>query len=242
MGTTLGMKLGPLSERHRAKISKALKNFCRNNPERSFQIRSSANKGKIPWNKGLHWSEEIKKKMSDGNKRYLKEHPEDIRFTSIRKGAKHTPETREKMSISVSKAIREGRMDSALSRYYISGDFYSKKNKKWMHYRSRFELYAYELLEQIVKVVAYEVEPFSIKYKKEIGVVGRYTPDLLVIYTDGSRQLIEVKPKIAVDNETVQKKTRAAERYCKRNNMEFSIWTEDQVFKHKLKKEPLRVQ
>ncbi len=52
-----------------------------------------------------------------------------------------------------------------------------------------------------------------------------YHPDFLVEYVDGSVGLIEVKGANQVDSGTVQRKREAAERWCGRRDMEYSIET-----------------
>ena len=67
-------------------------------------------KGHIPWNKGKHWSEEVKKKMSKSRKGkrtgkdnpfYGKTHTEENKRKIIKanKGKKHSEETKKKMSL-----------------------------------------------------------------------------------------------------------------------------------------------
>ena len=111
-----------------------------------------------------------------------------------------------------------------------SGHFFSTKNNKELYYRSSFELAAYKILEQLSKVYSYEAEPFAIPYTFE-GINRRYIPDILVTYTDDTKELIEVKPEYLVKDEKVQLKNEAAEIYCKENNIDkFSIWTEKEIF------------
>lgn len=53
----------------------------------------------------------------------------------------------------------------------------------------------------------------------------RYRPDFLVEYTDGTKALIEVKDPSKVESDDVQRKRRAAERWCKRRDMRYIIAT-----------------
>lgn len=52
-----------------------------------------------------------------------------------------------------------------------------------------------------------------------------YRPDFLVEYADGSKALIEVKGANYVDSQAVQRKRMAAERWCERRGMAYSIET-----------------
>ena len=53
----------------------------------------------------------------------------------------------------------------------------------------------------------------------------RYRPDFLVEYIDGSLVLIEVKAAGLVDSDAVQRKRQAAELWCARRDMCYSIET-----------------
>lgn len=53
----------------------------------------------------------------------------------------------------------------------------------------------------------------------------RYRPDFLVEYTDGALALIEVKGAGLVDSEAVQRKRQAAELWCKKRGMDYSLET-----------------
>ncbi len=73
------------------------------------------------------------------------------------------------------------------------------------------------------------------KWTKKHGIVipwldpkGRrhnYRPDFLVEYTDGVLALIEVKGSNLIDSQTVQRKKEAAQRWCARRGMDYSIET-----------------
>ena len=52
-----------------------------------------------------------------------------------------------------------------------------------------------------------------------------YRPDFLVEYTDGGLTLIEVKGSNLIDSQTVQRKKEAAQRWCARRGMDYSIET-----------------
>ena len=53
----------------------------------------------------------------------------------------------------------------------------------------------------------------------------KYRPDFLVEYTNGALALIEVKAANRVDSAEVQRKRKAAEIWCARRHMEYSIET-----------------
>ena len=82
-----------------------------------------------------------------------------------------------------------------------------------------------------------EADHTARKWTKKHGIVipwhdpmGRrhnYRPDFLVEYIDGAVALVEVKGANQIDSETVQRKREAAERWCRRRDMEYSIETID---------------
>ena len=113
----------------------------------------------------------------------------------------------------------------------FEGDyFWSKKNSKNLYYRSSDELIAYQMLECNIHVVKYEVEVIRIPYYWSDGSIHRYIVDLLVYYDDGSKQLIEVKMKWAVEGDELTKlKIEAGKKYALENGIKFSVWTEKEL-------------
>ena len=114
---------------------------------------------------------------------------------------------------------------------FKTGYFYSDKNQRKMFHRSSYELQAYKLLEQMDVVEKYIYEPFNIYYTMDDGKEYIYHPDLLVIYKDGSKQLLEIKPKKELDDIVNIKKFDGAKKFCLDKNLSFGIWTEDNLFK-----------
>ena len=112
----------------------------------------------------------------------------------------------------LTKAIQEGRVHPGNG---IDGDFFSPKNNRTLHYRSQLELHWYQLLEKLSKVRAYYVEPVVIEYQWKRRI-RRYIPDLRVRYTDGTTELIEIKPErdfFRKDPKNIAK-WEAARRWC----------------------------
>jgi hypothetical protein len=111
---------------------------------------------------------------------------------------------------------------------YKSGWHYSPKLNKKVHYRSSWEQIAYKWLDQNDDVVFYDAEPFSLDY-----VLGekkkRYFPDILVIMSDGSRKLIEIKPVYRLEEKKNLAKFAAARDYCEPRNILFEVWTEKDI-------------
>ena len=180
------------TKEHIKKISESLKGH-----KHSEETKRKIGEGRI----GHKHTEEAKRKIgkgSKGNKYFL--------------GKKHTEETKKKISKSHVKRIKEGRIHP--ERHGIFGEFYSKKNKKILHYRSQLELYWYQLLEQQTKVKKYQVEPCIIPYQFE-GSTKHYLPDLRIVYTDRTSELVEIKPEDEWNDFKNIAKWKAARRWCK---------------------------
>jgi hypothetical protein len=149
---------------------------------------------------------------------------EEVNILARKKGI-NKKEVKERQSRNLSQRILNGTFNP-FAKKFKTGYFYSEKNQKDLYYRSSYELKAYQMLEQMSLVNIYETEPFRIPYKDMKGVTRNYIPDILIIYEDGMRELVEVKPENLLKDETIQIKTESAKQYCKANNMSFNIWTE----------------
>jgi len=153
------------------------------------------------------------------------EQQKDPEFKKMMLEANRTKEVREKRSKSISKFIMEN--PEHYNKCSKSGWYFSKKNNKEVHYRSSYELKAYEILEK-KNIIKYEVEPIRIPYLyKEI--IHNTVPDILVYHKDGSKELIEVKARWNLEQDNTKIKLEAMEKYSKENNMKFSVWTENEL-------------
>lgn len=117
---------------------------------------------------------------------------------------------------------------------YKTGNFVSAKNNSTFVYRSGYE-YAYlQKLESDPMVVNYIVEPFNIPYVDERGKKRTYKPDIVVLRANGCIEVIEIKPKVMLQNGTVQRKAAAARSFLKRNFknniIEYKFITEEDIF------------
>jgi len=94
------------------------------------------------------------------------------------------------------------------------GKYVSQKMGVIMTYRSGWELVYFQWLDTISTVAKFYSESIKIPYvaNKKTGKIRNYIPDLLVVYTDGTRKLIEIKPKSKLLQTTNVKKFRAAEK------------------------------
>ncbi len=103
--------------------------------------------------------------------------------------------------------------------------FFSKKNNCNLFYRSSYELLAFQILESSIMVKSYKINFPKIKYifnNKE----HRYIVDLFVEYTDGQKQMIEVKANWALKDPRTITKLEAGKRFAEQNGMKWDVWTE----------------
>lgn len=118
---------------------------------------------------------------------------------------------------------------------YITGKFYSKKCDATFDYRSSYELAYFHILEKDVDVLSYIYEPFEVPYRDSEGSVRNYRPDILVLFTNGSMQVSEIKPKAMLLDYDVQAKAKAARQYIADNykdiNITYKFITESCLFK-----------
>jgi hypothetical protein len=108
----------------------------------------------------------------------------------------------------------------------------STKMKKQFHYRSGYEKTVYECLDLLPEVVGYDVEPFRIQYLHK-GEEHEYIPDIIVTYSDGKREVWEVKPASQTILEININKWNAAARACDARGWEFIVMTEQGIEKLK---------
>jgi len=108
------------------------------------------------------------------------------------------------------------------------GKYVSQKMGVTMTYRSGWELVYFQWLDTVSTVLKFYSESIKIPYvaNKKTGKTRNYIPDLLVVYTDGTRKLIEIKPKSKLLQATNVKKFHAAEEWCTVQGIEFVILTE----------------
>jgi len=165
-----------------------------------------------------------------------------------------TPEIRKKISDSVKKAQREGRLPSPrevgkrgwLKGSYdhtdfkrgIAGFIYSIKNKKDVFFRSLFELFYFLKLEEDDNVASYRYEPFVIRCDDG----STYRPDIRV-----DKDIIELKSYNYIYKqggkiqERFEYKVEQAKKYCSSRGLNYRvIYDKDYGFKTDVYKHWLR--
>ena len=106
-----GKKFGPFSEEHRRKISLSL-------------IGNKHSLGKVPWNKGIHISEETRKKMSVANKGHYHSEETKRKIGNANRGMKRSEETKEKMRLFRREYWKSHPMEAENNRKRLLGNKY----------------------------------------------------------------------------------------------------------------------
>ena len=110
----------------------------------------------------------------------------------------------------------------------IHGEYRDPKKSPW-----NFERYQSDLERRMMDRL--ERDPDVLKWMKRHGITipwidnqkhqRRYVPDFLVEYQGGGKAVIEVKDPSRMDSNDVQRKSKAAEMWCKQRQMEYVLFT-----------------
>jgi len=142
----------------------------------------------------------------------------------------------------------------------MKGKFKPKNPEKYkgdptsIIWRSRWELKVMSNLDLSEEVEKWSSEEIIIPYVDPVsGKRRRYFPDFWVKYKNGKQELIEIKPKYQVNQPEVKKKATkkyvrdvltwgnnqakwtAAQEWCRKNNHDWKILTEDELFSNRRK-------
>lgn len=111
---------------------------------------------------------------------------------------------------------------------YHTGVYVSTKTGQACKYRSGWELVYLQWLDAHAAVKTFGYESVKIPYISNVRSkkLRNYLPDFLVEFTDGSLQLVEIKPKRRVPQATVQKKLKAAQSWCQEHGVTLVVLTE----------------
>lgn len=199
--------------------NKGCKRFCSIRCKNTVLSRHGAKKRKedvnyCSWNKG---------KTKETDERVRKNGAATL-------GRKKSKEHKQKISASVSNNIVNKQIKT--NSYYKHGSYFSKLNNKEFWYRSSYELEAYKLLDNedmqnIIK--SWDVECLRISYIDENNQIRNTIPDILIEYKSGKKQLIDIKPSCRLNEKINILRHKACEKYCKENNIIYSIWTEKEL-------------
>lgn len=125
----------------------------------------------------------------------------------------------------ISKSVIAAHAAGKLHTWGKGGHFYSYKNDKMLHYSSSYEKRFMNELEINPEVISYDKCRSSIEYELE-GKIHRYLPDFVINWSNGLKEIIEVKPKCFIGFGVNPTKFAYAEPYCKSKGYEFRVVTE----------------
>jgi hypothetical protein len=108
---------------------------------------------------------------------------------------------------------------------FKQGWYDSSKMQKSFYYRSKWEETVFECLDTYKEVMAFEAEPFKIPYYWN-GETHEYTPDLIITFFDGRREVWEIKPANQTQLEQNRSKWASANEACENRGWKFIVQTE----------------
>jgi hypothetical protein len=111
--------------------------------------------------------------------------------------------------------------------HYNRGEYTSPIAGACKH-RSGWELAYMKYLDENPDVTKWEYEKLKIEYvsNTRAGKIRNYIPDFYVEYSDGRREVVEIKPQRKLDQAIIKKKTSAAQSWCFSMGITFVIITE----------------
>ena len=132
--------------------------------------------------------------------------------------------------MSNTKKLRGPRRKKRVSRRAKRGTHVSPKGGTF-NFRSGWEQKYALYLDADPNVLSYRYEPYSIPYLSNVrtGKVRRYHPDFEVAYADGTKCLVEIKPKRKLTIAKNVKKFAAARLHCDKCGMTWSVVTETEL-------------
>lgn len=111
----------------------------------------------------------------------------------------------------------------------MTGKNPSVKNRRMMHWESRLELRAMDILEAFPQVVSYHEQPAEIRYLDESGNTRIHYPDLLVVMNGSQRLLLEIKADTSLDDEDLIRRTILLTRELRGLGLHYMVITESQL-------------
>lgn len=117
---------------------------------------------------------------------------------------------------------------------YCTGKHKSDKCSTVIIYRSSYELKHLYNLDKDARVSQYYSEAIEVPYIDSFGKNRRYIPDIIVVYSDGSVEIHEIKPKEMLKDINVQKKAQACRKYARESLGKYVVYkfvTQEDLFK-----------
>ena len=127
---------------------------------------------------------------------------------------------------------RTRRILNAKGGYGIVNYFLSSKMRNLITLRSRLEMHYAEFLNSDESVESFEYEFVGIDYEYK-GEPHKYYPDFKVVSSDGTITIVEVKPDYQIEDDLVQAKIKALDKYIVDNDLDWNVvWITELDIKH----------
>ena len=137
-------------------------------------------------------------------------------------GRRHTQVARDAMSDKHTLAIVTGVRRVYGKNNHHHGDYVSIKTSRTHHYRSSWELATMKWLDVDESVTTWNYECQRIPYTYNENKRW-YVPDFLIEFSDGHKEMWEIKPKEFVESSACKLKTQAAQAFCSSNVIDLYV-------------------
>lgn len=205
----------------------------------SLETREKMRKATVRIHTGMKRSIKSRKRMSEVRKKKIANGDIITPFMCMDKRGENNPTWGSKYHTSDEiKAFKEHNSNIMIERItngihsssYTNGKFLSAKNNKDFLYRSSYELRMLNILEHLDCIVNYQYEKIAIPYMFG-GITHNYIPDFLIEFNDGTIVLCEIGPSTFKIHKNAREKAKqeSALEYCRENNINFTIITDDSI-------------
>lgn len=118
----------------------------------------------------------------------------------------------------------------SMSKIKLKGENVSVNNSPEVYFESSLESDYMYLLEFNPEVKFYYERPIILSYKK-VASTNKYTPNFLVDYHSGRKELVELKHKsdLALPMHDYAQQFELAQQLCKENNLTFRLLSEEDI-------------
>lgn len=114
-------------------------------------------------------------------------------------------------------------------KYSLPQNDYMNKGP-YPEYRSSWELKLMKWCDMSAKVQYWTCEPFAIQYvSPKDGKPHRYFPDFLIKFTDGTKWLVEIKPKSQHNDLINLAKWEMAEKFCSQHGLIWKVMSKEEL-------------
>lgn len=110
------------------------------------------------------------------------------------------------------------------------GSFPSLKLGHPVRYEGSTERDYLFFLEFDQRVQSYEMQPMKISMLLSDGKLHKYTPDVRLLYIDGTRALVECQKKKYLKKKGTQQQIEIGERWCEENDYRFLLQLDEELY------------